>query len=103
MRAPRSFALAAGFAAFALLGGWAGALTFAVLAFAAVLTGRIPPVAARTFAGTLLVVAAVVVGRGERTLVFVRQNGSTAQLLCVAALGIAVLAALGLPRQGRDP
>lgn len=103
LRAGRRFALAAGFVAFALLGGWAGALTFAVLAVAAVLTGRIPPVAARTFAGMLLVVAAVVVARGERTLVFVRQNGSTAQLLCVAALGIAVLAALGLPRQGRDP
>jgi arabinofuranan 3-O-arabinosyltransferase len=102
-RTKRRLALVACVGAFALLGGWAGALTFAVLAVAAVLAGRIAAVAVRTFGGALLVVAALVVARGERTLIFVRQNGSTAQLLCVAALAIAVLAALGLPRQGRDP
>ena len=102
-RARRGLALSAGLVAFALLAGWAGALTFAVLAVAAVLVGRIPAVAVRTFAGALLVVGALVVARGERTLIFVRQNGATAQLLCVAVLAVALLAALGLPRQGRDP
>jgi hypothetical protein len=54
-------------------------------------------------AGGLLLVAAVSVARGARSLIFANQNESLVQLLCLAALAAGVLAASAAPRQGRDP
>jgi arabinofuranan 3-O-arabinosyltransferase len=92
-----------GTAAFVLLGGWAGLLTLVAVSVGALLISRSRFTLPAWLGGALLIVAALTVTRGARSLIFARQNDSLVQLLCLAALAAGVLAACSAPRQGRDP